>query len=113
MRKLTLPFALTATLLLAACSDNDATAVVEAPQTAAEGILTEAYHCAHSDLMFSVTYAEDTAVLTLNQQEHLMKIDVSASGARYVGDDGLEWHVKAGEGVLTQGEETETCTLVE
>lgn len=112
MRKLLIPFSLTAALLLAACSDNEATTAMDAPQTTAEGIVTETYQCADSDNTFSVTYADDTAVLTLNNQEHLMKIEVAASGSRYVSDDGLEWHVKAGEGVLTQGEETEVCTLV-
>lgn len=111
MRKLTLPLAIAATFFLAACSDDQP--VTAGPLSLADSITTKVYQCAEDGTTFEVVYAGDTATLTLDDKEYLLKQAVAASGARYVSDDGLEWHVKGDEGAFGRNDDTQMCTLAE
>lgn len=75
-------------LVLGACSPRPEP-VATAPAPGDEVI----YYC-ESGARVMVSYPDtDSAVIGYNGQTHQMKIAVSASGARYVGDE-LEWWTK-------------------
>lgn len=102
---LALPF------LLIACDkapqnqeDQNADLSFDAPRT-------EIYQC-EDESEIEVTYAGDTAVVSANNNQYLMVQAVSASGVRYVSDEGIEWHVKGGEGAFGINNDTQVCTVV-
>ncbi len=62
---------------------------------------TYRYSC-DSGVRVTATYPDtDSARVTYLGREHSMRVDVSASGTRYVGDL-LEWWTKGTEGTLLQ-----------
>lgn len=72
---------------------------------------TEIYQC-EDESEIEVTYAGDTAVVSADDNQYLMVQAVSASGVRYVSDEGIEWHVKGGEGAFGINNDTQVCTVV-
>lgn len=70
---------------------------------------TEIYFC-EDNSQIEVTYAGDTAVVDTGSKHYLMVQAIAASGARYISDDGVEWHVKGGEGTLGINDETQLCS---
>lgn len=81
--------ALTGSLMLAGCSQTSTTAD------------TYNYAC-DSGIQIAATYPDtDTALVSYQGREHSMRIDASASGARYV-DEQLEWWTKGPDGTLLQ-----------
>lgn len=55
-----------------------------------------------NDSILKIAYpTNDLAILEINNQLHLLKIAISASGARYIGDN-LQWWTKGGAGNLAK-----------
>ena len=77
---------------LAACDRRPETSKAEAPRPAAAAPLI-AYVCEDGRRVSAIYPDPDTAVLQLDGKTHTLKIAISASGARYVGD-GLQWWTK-------------------
>lgn len=86
-----------------AAQENTSSLSFEAPRT-------EIYQC-EDDSTIEVTYAGDTAVVSTDEHQYLMVQAISASGARYVSDEGVEWHVKGGEGAFGINDDTQLCTV--
>lgn len=81
--------ALSGSLLLAGCNTTSSTTD------------TYTYNC-NSGAKITATYPDtESARVTYLGREHGMNIDVSPSGARYVGKQ-LEWWTKGSEGTLFQ-----------
>ncbi len=98
-------------LSLIACNAEPEDADAELAELAAEQPRTEVYQCEDKSEI-EVTYAGDTAVINTGEQQYLMTLAVSASGARYVSDEGLEWHVKGGEGIYGVNDDTQICSVI-
>lgn len=100
--------ALASILLLFACAkvSQEQTALQSAPAVMAalqsqSAPMIRSYRCENGETI-SATYAStDAATIQYKGQSHAMRIAVSGSGARYVGD-GLEWWTK-GSGVGAAG----------
>lgn len=101
MKKL-IPIAMASVFVLAACNDK-AENSDKASNDDTQQMATQAtqYKC-DSGESINVSYAStETAKVTYQGQEYAMKIAVSASGARYVGER-FEWWVK-GAGTGAEG----------
>lgn len=110
--KLYIPATLASALLLAACGS--------APQNDASTQAVHNYQCESGQTVDATYSSSDTATIDYKGSAYSMEIAVSASGARYVGDD-LEWWTKGSgpgaEGTLrhhlddgTSGGIIESCT---
>ena len=115
--KISLPLALTAVLLVAACSK---TPVENAQAPAAQDPSVHSYVCKSGETVLAGYPSTETATIAYKDRTHDLQIAVSASGARYVGD-GFEWWTKGSgagsEATLlrhlpdgTSGEVLESCT---
>ena len=84
-----------ALLGLAACNKPAEQAQApEAPAAAAPAAATLTTYVCDDGRSLKASYPDaDTAVVELDGQTHTLKIAISASGARYVGD-GLQWWTK-------------------
>lgn len=102
---LALPF------LLTACGPEPQTNADEQSELTFDAPRTEQYQC-EDNSQIEVTYAGDTAVASTEDTQYLMVQAVSASGARYVSDEGMEWHVKGGEGAFGIKDNTQICTVI-
>jgi len=102
---LALPF------FLAACDQGPQNTEEENTNLSIEAPRTEIYQC-EDESTIEVTYAGDTAVVSTDENQYLMVQAVSASGVRYVSDEGMEWHVKGGEGAFGINDDTQLCTVV-
>lgn len=92
--------ALTGSLLLAGCNNTATTTD------------TYVYLC-DSGAQVTASYPDtESARVTYLGREHNMRIDVSASGARYVGDL-LEWWTKGPEGTLLQPDTNGETSVLE
>ncbi len=92
--------ALSGSLLLAGCNTTSTT-----PDT-------YTYNC-DSGAQIIATYPDtESARVTYLGREHSMRIDVSASGARYVSDQ-LEWWTKGPEGTLLQADASGETSVLE
>lgn len=78
------------------------------PTISFEAPRTEIYFC-EDGRQIEVTYAGDTAVVDTGTKQYLMVQAIAASGARYVSDDGAEWHVKGKEGIFGVSDEAQLC----
>ena len=74
------------------------------------------YRCESGETITASYLTIDSANITYKGSVYNLKIAVSASGARYVGDS-LEWWIKSSDGTLlqhnadgTSGERIELCT---
>ena len=117
--KARVPLTIFSILFLSACSNAPQESVV-IPPPVAEASSTHNYAC-HSSEAIAATYpSADSATVKYKARAYDMKIAVSASGARYVGED-LEWWTKGSgtgsEATLfrhlpdgTTGEIIESCT---
>lgn len=116
MRFLSVSFLAISALLLAACgeetSDQPKEDISSEQQTPSGDSKTLTYQCA-DDTNIEVTYAGETAVVVEGNNNYLMTQAVSGSGARYVSDEGMEWHVKGNEGAYGSEDDTQMCTLDE
>ena len=81
--------ALSGSLLLAGCNNTSTT-----PDT-------YTYNCDSGAKITAIYPDTDSARITYLGREHNMRIDISARGARYVGDL-LEWWTKGAAGTLLQ-----------
>ncbi|WP_100640343.1 MliC family protein [Marinobacter salexigens] len=106
------PVTLASALLLAACGS--------APQNNTNTQAVHNYQCDSGNTVAATYPSSDSAKIEYKGSTYSMQIAVSASGARYVGDD-LEWWTKGSgsgsEGTLlhhlddnTSGEIIESCT---
>lgn len=102
---LVLPF------LLAACDKAPQNKEEKSEHLSFEAPRTEIYQCEDNNEI-EVTYAGDTAVVSTDKNQYLMVQAISASGVRYVSDEGIEWHVKGGEGAFGINDDTQLCTVV-
>lgn len=78
------------------------------PIVSFEAPRTEIYFC-EDNSQIEVTYAGDTAVVNTGNKQYLMVQAIAASGARYISDDGIEWHVKGNKGIFGINDETQLC----
>ena len=117
--KALVPLAISSALLISACSNAPQESVV-APSSVAEASSINNYACQTGEAIAATYPSTDSATVKYKARTYDMKIAVSASGARYVGED-LEWWTKGSgtgsEGTLfrhlpdgTTGEIVESCT---
>lgn len=112
-------FAISSALFLSACSKAPQESVI-APSPGVEASSTHSYACQTGEAIAATYPSTDSATVKYKARTYDMKIAVSASGARYVGED-LEWWTKGSgtgsEATLfrhlpngTTGEIIESCT---
>ena len=127
--KIIIPLAIASTLLLSACTQSpESNDVAQAPVTepAAESATapeaepasapSHSYQCESGETITAIYPNTDSATIEYKGTSYDMQIDVSGSGARYVGGE-FEWWTKGSEGTLlhhladgTSGENIELCT---
>jgi len=111
--RIVVPLMFVSTLLVSACASSPQSKVDT--QASAHN-----YQCESGETITAIYPTTDKAAVQYKGNNHNMKIAVSGSGARYVGD-GLEWWTKGSgtgtEGTLlrhtadnTSGEIMELCT---
>ena len=88
---------LLAVLALGGCARSEPPGDAEAPPT--ELVRRITYACGDGRTLEALYPERDTAQLKLAGNDYLLKIAISGSGARYVGD-GLQWWTKGREGTL-------------
>ncbi len=104
--------------LVSACSEPQQDKANSQPQAASASVYN--YQCESGEKIVATYPTTDSAKIQYKGNDYDMKIAVSASGARYVGDD-LEWWTKGtgagAEGTLFRhmddgatGESVESCT---
>lgn len=103
-------------LMVSACSDSpqeqeDAQMPAMASSTSSE----RSYRCESGEEIAASYPTSDSATVQYKGRSYSMKIAVSGSGARYVGNE-LEWWTKESEGTLlrrnangTSGDRIEVC----
>lgn len=114
--------------ILAACSDSDAPVSADsadttppttppptpepiAPQAVSHGITEFIFRCSDGS-EFIVSYGDQVALLTLDDEQHQLRQQPSGSGARY-GDEQLEFIHKGEEALLLNGDLSRDCRVLE
>jgi membrane-bound inhibitor of C-type lysozyme len=99
--KIFIPLTVSMLFLVTACSgiqkETRVTPGQTLDQTAAD------YHCESNETLFVIYDSSGAVNVEYQEKNYLMKVAISASGARYVGE-GLEWWVKSsGMSMETEG----------
>lgn len=115
------PLLFTAILLVAACANAPSEQADDRASAATPPAFSgQSYHCESGEVIVASFPSTDSAKVQYKGNSYTLRIAVSGSGARYVGD-GLEWWTKGtgagAEGALfrhmadgTSGEIIEQCT---
>ena len=99
--KILAPIALASLLLVSACASSVPNKAAPQPASVASTSAVHQYRCASGETIVASYPSTDSATVQYKSRKHAMKIAVSGSGARYVGD-GLEWWTK-GSGRGSEG----------
>ncbi len=119
-------------VLLTACSDSDAPTPAEsghsaaepatsstppddtvtiAPQAVSHGVTEFVFRCSDGS-EFTVSYGDQLALLTLDDAQHQLRQQPTASGARY-SDEQLEFYNKGDEAILIIADVSHDCAALD